>query len=108
MYAAVVAVLNANLGYTLGHFNSTIYALATTTGADIFRDVDDGRSNAFTFTQQLPNPPTTITSPGYTSVAGWDACTGWGSLRAGRFYAALAKLPILATAIAGDGNFGSV
>jgi hypothetical protein len=108
LYAAVVAVLNANLGYTLGHFNSTIYALATTTGADIFRDVDDGGSNAFTFTLKPPNPPTTITSPGYTSVAGWDACTGWGSLRAGRFYAALAKLPILATAIAGDGNFGSV
>ena len=108
LYAAMVAVFNANLGYALGHFNSTIYALATTTGADIFRDIDDGGSNAFTFTQKPPNPPTTITSPGYTSVAGWDACTGWGSLRAGRFYAALAKLPILATAIAGDGNFGSV
>lgn len=108
LYAAVVAVLNAKLGYHIGHFNSAIYALATTTGADIFRDIDDGRSNAFTFTLQPPNPPTTIKSPGYTSVKGWDACTGWGSLRAGRFYAALAKLPILATAIVGDGNFGSV
>ena len=108
LYAAVVAVLNANLGYHIGHFNSTIYAWATTTGADIFRDIDDGGSNAFTFTLKPPNPPTTITSPGYTSVKGWDACTGWGSLRAARFYAALANLPILATAIAGDGNFGSV
>jgi hypothetical protein len=108
LYAAVVAVLNAKLGYHIGHFNSTIYALATTIGADIFRDIDDGVSNAFTFTEKPPNPPTTITSPGYTSIKGWDACTGWGSLRAGRFYAALAKLPILASAIAGDGNFGSV
>ncbi|MDH6247759.1 choice-of-anchor D domain-containing protein [Mycobacterium sp. OTB74] len=108
LYAAMVAVFNANLGYNLGHFNSTIYALAMTIGADIFRDIDDGRSNAFTFTEQPPNPPTTITSPGYNAVKGWDACTGLGSLRAGRFYAALAKLPILASAVAGGGNFGSV
>jgi hypothetical protein len=108
LYAAMIAVLNANLGYHIGHFNSTIYALATTTGADIFRDIDDGRSNAFTFTEKPPNPPTTITSPGYISVKGWDACTGWGSLRAGRFYAGLAKLPILASAVASGGNFGPV
>jgi kumamolisin len=106
LYAGLIAVLNATLGYRLGWLNSTFYALATTPGASIFNDIDDGGSNAFSFTLQAPNPPTVITSPGYIAVKGWDACTGWGSIRGLRLYAALASQPIVATAIASGGDFG--
>jgi hypothetical protein len=108
LYAGLIAVLNAELGYRIGHLNSTLYALATTPGASIFNDIDDGGSNAFSFTLAPPNAPTVITSPGYTAVTGWDACTGWGSIRAARLYAALAGQPIAATAIASGGDFGQV
>jgi len=108
LYAGLIALLNATLGYRLGWLNSAFYALATTPGASIFNDIDDGGSNAFSFTLKPPNPPTVITSPGYTAVKGWDACTGWGSIRGSRLYAALASQPIAATAIASGGDFGHV
>jgi Pro-kumamolisin, activation domain len=104
--AGLVAVLNARLGFALGWLNATLYQFGGTTGWDIFRDIDDGGSNAFTFTLPPPNPPTKITSPPYFAIKGWDACTGLGAPRADRFFAALAKLPIAATAIEDDGDFG--
>jgi len=107
LYAGLVAVLNAIHGSNIGYLNPTLYKLAETPGDSIFNDIDDGASNAFTFILPPPLPPTKITSPGYTSVAGWDACTGWGSLHASRFSAHLNKKPILATAIANNGSFGN-
>ena len=106
LYAGLVAVLNARLGFNLGYLNPTLYELAQDPGFSIFNDIDDDASNAFTFTLPPPSPPTKITSPGYKSVKGWDACTGWGSIRGGRLFAALASQPIVATAIAGGGKFG--
>jgi hypothetical protein len=105
-YAGLVAILNARLGYNLGYLNPLLYGLAQTPGYDIFHDIDDGGSNADTFTLPPPNPPTKVTTPGYTSVKGWDCCTGWGSIRGSRLYGALASLPIVATAIPDAGNFG--
>jgi hypothetical protein len=107
LYAALVAILNARLGFNLGWINATIYNLAETTGFDIFRDIDDDVSNSVSYTLPPPNPPTIITSPGYRAIKGWDACTGWGSLKATRFLGAIAGLPIVATAIADAGQFGN-
>jgi kumamolisin len=104
LYAGLVAILNASLGYRLGWLNPTLYALAASTGAGIFNDIDDGSSNAFSFTLPPPDPPTEIVSPGYTAVKGWDACTGWGSIRGSHLYAALASQPIASTASAGTGD----
>ena len=101
-----MAILNAKLGFNLGWLNPTIYNLAETVGFDIFRDIDDGASNSVSYTLPPPHPPTIITSPGYKAIKGWDACTGWGSLKATRLFAALAHLPLVATAIAHDGQFG--
>jgi len=106
-YAGLVAILNATLGANLGYLNPLLYALAQTPGFDIFHDIDDGANNSDTFTLTPPNPPTTITTPGYVSIKGWDACTGWGSIRGDRLLAALASLPIVATAIASGGKFGN-
>jgi hypothetical protein len=107
LYAGLVAILNAKLGFKLGWLNPTIYQLAETIGFDIFRDIDDDASNSVSYKLPPPNPPTIITSPGYNAIKGWDACTGWGSLKAKRFFAALAHLPLVATAIAHDGQFGN-
>ncbi len=108
LYAALIAIMNANLGFNLGYLNPTFYQFAKTPGWLTFYDIADNGSNAFSFTLKPPNPPTTITSPGYLAVTGWDACTGLGSIRARRLYAALAGLPIAASAIAGGGDFGPV
>jgi hypothetical protein len=108
LYAALIAIMNANLGFNLGYLNPTFYQCAKTPGWLTFYDIADNGSNAFSFTLAPPNPPTTITSPGYLAVTGWDAWTGLGSIRARRLYAALAGLPIAASAIAGGGDFGPV
>jgi len=70
-YAGLVALLNANIGEprgqaTVGYLNPALYVLQS---PYVFRDVADGGSNA------------AGGAPGYTSVAGWDACTGEGSVR---------------------------
>ena len=105
-YAGYFAILNATLGFNVGYLNPLLYALAEAPGYDIFHDIDDNGSNAFTFTRKPPNPPTTITTPGYRSIKGWDACTGWGSIHGTRLLAAMAGLPILATSAPNGGAFG--
>ena len=63
LYAALVALLNANLDEPIGYLNPQLYALA---GPGNFRDIADGGSNA------------TGGAPGYKAGPGWDACTGLG------------------------------
>jgi subtilase family serine protease len=74
LYAGLVALLNAGLGGPLGYLNPNLYAFA---GSDVYREIADGRSNA------------TGGAPGYTSGAGWDACTGLGSINGAALAAAL-------------------
>lgn len=74
LYAGLVARINATLGFNVGYLNPILYALGKT---NVFRDIADGGSNAFTFTRP---DGTTGTSPGYTAGSGWDACTGWGRI----------------------------
>lgn len=64
LYAALAALMNAGLGEPVGYLNPNLYAVPY---AYVYRDIADGRSNA------------TGGAPGYTSGAGWDACTGLGS-----------------------------
>ncbi|WP_206952481.1 S53 family peptidase [Trinickia acidisoli] len=70
LYASLAAQINAILDTRIGYLNPTLYALG---GSSVFRDINDGISNAVTTASDT-------TSPGYTSTAGWDACTGWGSV----------------------------
>jgi Pro-kumamolisin, activation domain len=74
LYAGLVAILNATLGENVGYLNPTLYALA---GTNVFRDIADGGSNA------------TNGAPGYTSVPGWDACTGLGRVDGGALLSVL-------------------
>lgn len=63
LYAGLVARINARRGRPVGYLNPTLYALR---GSDALRTIADGASNA------------TGGAPGYTAVAGWNACTGLG------------------------------
>jgi len=66
LYAGLGALLNAALGGRTGFLNERLYALGA--ASRVFRDVNDGGTNALNG------------APGYSSGAGWDACTGWGSI----------------------------
>jgi kumamolisin len=95
LWAGLVAVLNAALGFDIGFANPAFYAA----GSTAFRDI-------------LANPGAADNGfnavAGYPARIGWDACTGWGSPAGTRLLAALAHQPILATAFPGFGNFGTI
>ncbi len=68
LYAALVALINANADSNIGFLNANVglrKGLYIDPSACV-RDVADNVSNG---------------SPGYTTGTGWDACTGFGSLR---------------------------
>jgi kumamolisin len=60
LYAALVARLNQAKGKPIGFLNPTLYASSVIASA--YRDVTQGNNGA------------------YSARAGWDACTGWGSI----------------------------
>jgi kumamolisin len=66
LYAGLIAIINSNLGKSVGFLNPILYTLGKKGG--VFRDIADGGSNG------------SPSSPGYTAGPGWDACTGWGSI----------------------------
>jgi hypothetical protein len=70
LYASLVARINAILDTRVGYLNPTLYGLG---GTGVFRDIADGVSNSV-------STASGGTSPGYTAVKGWDACTGWGGI----------------------------
>lgn len=73
LYAGLFAVINAALG--IGFINPVLYALGNSVCTDINPAVTGGPAdNGFT------DPNTGIDSPGYPAGAGWDACTGWGTI----------------------------
>jgi kumamolisin len=67
LYAGLVAVMNGNLGFSVGFINPTLYSI----GAGAFDDVSGPpgpANNSFNGTT------------GYPASAGWNACTGLGSV----------------------------
>jgi kumamolisin len=68
LYAGLFARINANLGVSVGFVNPIIYSL----GKSAFRD-----------TVAPPGPENNSFNgvTGYPVETGWDACTGWGSVK---------------------------
>jgi kumamolisin len=66
LYAGLVALINAQLRIRLGYLNPALYELAE---SGIYRDVTCCGTNAFD------------DAPGYHVGKGWDATTGFGSVR---------------------------
>jgi hypothetical protein len=81
-YAGLVAVLNASLDEPLGFVNQSLYTFA---GSGVYVDVTDG-SNGL-----------------YAATAGWDACTGLGSVVGTEIVTALQGVG-LRDAVSVDGN----
>jgi kumamolisin len=78
LYAGLLALINANLfpflhtleitsQTSVGFLNPTLYAVSDP--GVVFQDIADGGNNNFN------------NQAGYTSVLGWDPCTGWGSIQ---------------------------
>ena len=79
LYAGLMARINANLGQPVGFLNTTLYSLPAT----VFRDV-----------KSPPGPANNSYGKvkGYPSGAGWDACTGRGSVNGQALQTALSGL----------------
>jgi kumamolisin len=74
LYAGLVALLNEALGRPVGALAPLLYGIPPDEARRVFRDVTSGDNSV----------PMTLHGParkGYTAEAGWDACTGFGSLR---------------------------
>jgi kumamolisin len=68
LYAGLIALINANLGHSVGFLNPTLYSL-----------------NAATMFNDIVTPPGPANNSlkgvaGYPVAVGWDACTGFGSV----------------------------
>jgi kumamolisin len=68
LYAGLIALINARRGKPIGFLNPILYQL----GGDVFRDISSPPG---------PSDNALNGAPGYQARAGWDACTGWGSIR---------------------------
>ncbi len=68
LYAALTMRVNGALSQPVGYLNPFLYKKG---GSDIFHDITDGNNN------------------GYPTGPGWDAATGWGSIRGDKFLQAL-------------------
>ena len=77
LYAALVALCNEQLGRRLGYLNPVLYRLPSSSQA--FRDVGSGDNDI------------TGGHGAYSAGAGWDACTGLGSVRGAQLLAALKR-----------------
>ncbi len=70
LYAALMMRVNGALGHSVGYLNPFLYENAS---KGIFKDITDGNNN------------------GYTSGPGWDAPTGFGSIKGDKFLDELKK-----------------
>lgn len=75
LYAAFVALCNEQLGRRVGYLNPLLYALPASAAA--FRDIRSGDNDI------------SGRHGAYASGAGWDPCTGLGSVQGTRLLAAL-------------------
>ena len=66
LFAGLYAVLRSAFGVPLGFFNPTIYQI----GSSVCNDITSGNND----------PADGSGAPFYTASAGWDPCTGWGSM----------------------------
>jgi kumamolisin len=81
LYAGLIAQLNQTLGQPVGALLPALYGIPAADRANVLRDITTG-DNSVPASQF--GPATT----GYSAAAGWDACTGLGSVHG----AALATL----------------
>jgi kumamolisin len=77
LYAGLMARINANLGFSAGYLNPTLYGLPSSTFSDILGAPGPANNSFGRVT-------------GYVAAPGWDPCTGLGSVRGQTLQDALA------------------
>lgn len=77
-YAGLTAVVQQAFGIPLGFLNPTFYTL----GETVFNDITIGTNDS------VDNPDSTF----FTASAGWDPCTGWGSIDGNKLINGIANL----------------
>jgi kumamolisin len=88
LYAALMALINAGLGYNVGYLNPTLYQIGRMPVQTTIRNISDGVSNGF---NGVPGYASMIpTVPGGPAI--WNACTGWGVLNGTNLLVALLEL----------------
>jgi kumamolisin len=87
LYAGLMARINANNGFQAGYLNPVLYSLP----ASVFRDVSGASGPANNDFNRVK---------GYPANAGWDACTGLGSVNGQALQRALAAAHAAAPAAA--------
>ena len=66
LFAGLYATLRSAFGIPLGFFNPVLYQI----GGTVCNDITSGNND----------PADGSNAPFYTAAAGWDPCTGWGSI----------------------------
>jgi hypothetical protein len=88
LYAGLVAMINAKLGYPIGFLNPTLYAFRDT----VCRYINDQDPAFAGEAPPLDNQLSGTAAPGYPSGSGglnWDACTGLGVILPAALLAAI-------------------
>jgi kumamolisin len=95
LYAGLIAIINANLGRSVGFINPALYAM---------------QSNVFNDVVGAPGPANNSLEgvQGYSAGVGWDACTGFGSVKGVALQSALQGAPVSANASAPQAAAGAV
>jgi kumamolisin len=73
LYAGLVALLNQALGHPVGNLLQALYTMPAADQALVFRDITTGDNS-------VPQSQFGPATGGYEATAGWDACTGLGSI----------------------------
>ena len=81
LYAGLIAQLNQTLGRPVGALLPVLYGIPAADRANVLRDITTGNNS-------VPASQFGPATAGYSAAAGWDACTGLGSVHG----AALATL----------------
>jgi kumamolisin len=81
LYAGLMAQLNQTLGQPVGALLPALYGIPAADRANVLRDITTGNNS-------VPASQFGPATAGYSAGAGWDACTGLGSVHG----AALATL----------------
>ncbi len=84
LWAALIAILNQNMGTPAGYLNPVLYKLPVSSGA--FHDITSGNNNV------------SSSSGAYKAGKGWDACTGLGSPDGSKLLTSLKAKPVVAIA----------
>jgi kumamolisin len=88
LYAGLIALINSNLGRSVGFTNPTLYGLSSS----VFNDVVGAPGPANNSLEGVT---------GYPAGVGWDACTGFGSVKGVALQNALQAAGVGAAASAG-------